>query len=163
MDITEKKEKLKWTWGDIGALLTVIGIVGLVIYFVTNTIMFFYDLRDEDNYNYQFESSDIISYDMKIKKSNSFLSKDDYNIYVENEYGQTKILSYINLYVEKGDKNKLVVVQTNTKKNKNVGTDYVFFLDKDNYASFNREFAKTFNKETNSFYNKDILEKAIIN
>lgn len=94
MDITEKKEKLKWTWGDIGALLTVIGIVGLVIYFVTNTIMFFYDLRDEDNYNYQFESSDIISYDMKIKKSNSFLSKDDYNIYVENEYGQTKILSY---------------------------------------------------------------------
>lgn len=64
---------------------------------------------------------------MKIKKSNSFLSKDDYNIYVENEYGQTKILSYINLYVEKGDKNKLVVVQTNTKKNKNVGTDYVFF------------------------------------
>lgn len=52
MDITEKKEKLKWTWGDIGALLTVIGIVGLVIYFVTNTITFFYDLRDEDNYNY---------------------------------------------------------------------------------------------------------------
>lgn len=156
MEVTEKRKKQKWTWDDTGALLTSIGLIGLFIFLATYFGLYFSDVRDEEKYNYQFDNYNILSYDMEIKKSSFF---DDYNIYLETENGQTKVINYYDLYVEKGDNNKLLKIKEETKKGRYRGTDYVLILDKNTYASFNKEYAKTFSKETKPYTNKEILKK----
>jgi len=165
MEVIEKRKqqkKEKWTWSDTAFLLVAALIIGLVVFIAVKGYQFFYDIIDDKNYTYQLENSGVISYDMKFKKNSSFLSPDDYFIYVENENGQTKILSDYDLYVEKGDNNELVEIEEKTQKGRYRQTDYVLILDKDNYAAFNREYAKIFSKETRQYDNKKLLEKEIL-
>lgn len=153
---------------DSDAILWLFIIVALLagliftLYLLASAFEFLQDASDEANYTYQSNTVSIVSYDFKYKKADSFIQSDKTLIYTELANGQTKIYNSNDIYVKAGTENELVEIKPSSKQGQKLKTEYVFVLDKDTYAIFNKEFAITFNEEVKEYTNDRAWEKAAI-
>lgn len=123
---------------------------------------FLQDVSDDANYTYQSNTVSIISYDFKYKKVESLIQSDKTFIYTELANGQTKIYNSDDIYVKVGTENELVEIKPSSKQGEKLKSEYIFVLDKDTYAKFNKEFAITFNEEVKEYTNDHAWKKAAI-